>query len=276
MDRPVLVTGASSGIGLATALHLARLGFSAIGSVRSDDKADSLAKAAHDAGVEVEPVVFDVTDLETTERVVARLGLWGLVNNAGYYNVGALEDVAAEHARRQLDTMVVAPMRLATLALPGMRDRGQGRIVNISSPTAHLTGALTGWYQASKHALSAVSDALRVEVASFGVEVVLIEPGGIRTEIWRKAEDDIRNRSEGSSYATAYDRALRMLHALEGRMNPPAAVAQVVGKALTSGRPRARYRVGADARIVEWANSVVPARAKDRAVRAALGLGGEG
>ncbi len=276
MDRAVLVTGASSGIGLATTLHLARLGFRAIGSVRSEDKADALAKAAHDSGLEVEPVVFDVTDVEATERIVPHLGLYGLVNNAGYYNVGAVEDVPADDARRQLDAMVVAPMRLATLVLPAMRHRGQGRIVNVSSPTAHLTGALTGWYQASKHALSAVSDALRMEVASFGVDVVLVEPGGIRSNIWRKAEDDMVRRRTGSVYATAYDRALRLLRALEGRMHPPSDVAEVIGNALTAGRPRARYRVGADAVLLEWANSLLPARARDRVVRAALGRWAEG
>lgn len=276
MDRAVLVTGANSGIGLATALHLARLGFRTIGSVRSEDKADALAKAAHDAGLEVEPVVFDVTDVEAIERIVPGLGLYALVNNAGYYNVGAVEDVPGDDARRQLDAMVVAPMRLATLVLPAMRHRGQGRIVNVSSPTAQVTGALIGWYQASNHALSAVSDALRMEVASFGIEVVLVEPGGVNTNIWRKAEDDMLRRRTDSVYATAYDRALRILRALEGRMHPPSAIAEVIGKALTAGRPRARYRAGADAALLEWAHSLMPAGAKDRAVRAALGLWAEG
>jgi short-subunit dehydrogenase len=272
MQRAVLVTGASSGIGMATVLHLARLGFRAIGSVRSGEKAHRLAEAAKEAGVDVETLVFNVTDAEACERLVPDLGLYGLVNNAGYYNVGTVEDVSAEDALRQLHAMVVAPMRLASLVLPGMRELGQGRIVNVSSLTAHLTSALTGWYQAAKHALSAVNDALRVEAAWYGVDVVVVEPGAIRTEIWRKAEDDLVRRRTGSLYSNAYDRALGTLRRLEGRAHDPSMVAEVIGKALTAGRPSARYRVGPEARLLEWANAVVPAPVKDRILGAALGL----
>ena len=160
MERTVLVTGGNSGIGRETALHLARLGFRTVASVRSEEKADDVLKAAADAGVEVEPVVLDVADANACERVVPRLGLWGLVNNAGYMNVGLVEDVPIDDARRQMETMVLAPVRLARLALPAMRDRGQGRIVNVSSVTAHATAPMVGWYQAVKHDLTPVCDAL--------------------------------------------------------------------------------------------------------------------
>lgn len=153
-----------------------------------------------------------------------------------------------------------------------MRERGEGRIVNVASVLAHTTGALTGWYQASKHALSAINDTLRVEVAAFGVEVVQIEPGGFTTNIWRKAEDDMLRRRPDSPYGTAYDRALAILRALKGRMPPPAVVAEVIGGALTAGRPKTRYRVGIDATALRWANALVPERLKDRAVRAILAI----
>lgn len=272
MQRSVLVTGANSGIGLATALHLADLGFGTIGAVRSDAKAEILAKAAADADVAVQPVVLDVADADACARVMAGLDLYGLVNNAGYYNVGTIADVPIDDALRQLEVMAVAPMRLARLALPGMRERGQGRIVNVSSTLAHTTSALTGWYQASKHALSAVSDALRVETAGFGIDVVLVEPGGIKTNIWRNAEDDLLRHRPGSASVTAYDRALSVLQALEGRMRLPAAVAEVIGTALTAGRPKTRYRVGVEATALRWAHALTPERVKDRLLRAVLAL----
>src|SRR5688500_18029788 len=176
--KTVLTTGANSGIGLAVAIELARRGFRSVGSVRSEAKAEAVQKAAADAGVDVETVILDVTDADRAAEVVPGLELYGLVNNAGYGVTGAVEDVSDEEAAAVLDTMVLAPMRLANLALPGMRERKAGRIVNISSIYGRTTTPLTGWYQASKHALEAVSDALRMEVASDGIKVVLVEPGG--------------------------------------------------------------------------------------------------
>lgn len=272
MRRSVLVTGASSGIGLATAVRLAGLGFRTFASVRTEAKMDAVRDAAAGAGVEVEPLVLDVTDEAAGERVIPDLELYGLVNNAGYFNAGAIEDVSRAEATRQLETMVVAPMRLARLALPAMRAAGQGRIVNVTSSLTHTSGALIGWYQASKHALAAASDALRMEVASWGVEVVQVEPGGIDTEIWLKAEDDLLRRRAGSAHVTAYDRALAVLHALEGRMHPPAKVAEVVGRALTAGRPQPRYRVGAESTLLVAADAFAPVRVKDRLARTILGL----
>lgn len=272
MRRTVLVTGASSGIGLATALHLAALGFHTVGSARSEAKARAIEQAAEHAGVPVEPVVFDVADVDACERTLAGRELYGLVNNAGYYNVGAIADVPPDDARRQLEVMTLAPMRLAQLALPAMRDRGQGRIVNVVSTLGHATGPLTGWYQASKHALSAVSDALRIEEAPHGVEVVRIEPGGTNTRIWDNAEDDLRRRRPASRTPQAYDRALGVLRALKGRMHAPQVVAETIGTALTAGRPKARYRVGIDAAALEWANRIAPVAVKDRLARTTLGL----
>lgn len=271
MVRSVLVTGANSGIGLDTALHLARLGFRVVGTARSEDQAESLTKAASDAGLGVEAVVADVTDAARCEALVARVEPWAVVNNAGYMNVGQVVDVPPEEARRQLDTMVIAPMRLAALALPGMRRRGDGRIVNISSVTAHATAAMTGWYQACKHALSAVSDALRREVAADGVDVVLVEPGGIRTGIWDKARRDLVRRRPHSALPGRYDRSLRLLHASRPFFGEPVAVARVVGDALTAGRPRSHYRVGADAPVIELVHALLPSRAEDALARAALG-----
>lgn len=272
MPRSVLVTGATSGIGLATVLHLSRLGFHTIGSARTDAKAQELARRTVDAGADVDVVVLDLNDLEAGRDIVANLGLWALVNNAGYMNVGAVEDVPVASAREQFEAMVMAPVRLAQLVLPGMRAAGEGRIVNISSITSRTTGPMIGWYQAAKHAVSALTDALRTEVDDFGVDVVVIEPGGHRSGIWRRAELDLLARRETSLYRTAYDRSLSILGALEPRMPPAGQVAEVIGDVLTAGHPRSRYRVGADAAALEILERLVPTSLKDRALRAVLGL----
>jgi short-subunit dehydrogenase len=262
--RTVLVTGANSGLGMETAIHLARLGFRVVGTARSDAKADSMVGAARHAGVEVEPALLDVTDAAACEALVKGLEPWGLVNNAGYMNVGRVVDVPAEDALRQMHTMVVAPMRLAALAVPSMRRRGEGRIVNVSSTLAHATAAMTGWYQACKHALSAVSDALRREVEADGIDVVVIEAGGLRTGIWDKAEDDLLRRGHHSASPASYDRSLRILRVFRPVMPGPSSAAEVIGDALTAGSPRRRYRVGADARLVMALDTLLPGGVKDR------------
>lgn len=265
------MTGANSGVGLETAVHLAGLGFRVVGTARSQEKLESLEKAAGDAGVDVDGAVLDVTDGPACEPLVRAVQPWALVNNAGYMNLGRVVDVAPEEALRQLDTLVVAPMRLAALAVPAMRQRGDGRIVNVSSSIAHATIAMMGWYQAGKHALAAVSDALRREVASDGIDVILIEPGGLDTRIWDKAEDDLLRRRGQSGASTAYDRSLRILRATRPFMTEPAAAAKVIGRALTAGRPAIRYKVGPDAPLVGLVEHLLPERVQDRLLRAFLG-----
>jgi short-subunit dehydrogenase len=268
----VLVTGVSSGIGLATALHLAERGFHTIGSVRSEDQVDLVEQEARQADVKIDPVVLDVADTDECASVVADMELYGLVNNAGFFNVGTIEDVPIAEARRQLEAMVLGPMELARQVLPGMRERGEGRIINVSTSMVSLSFALTGWYQASNHALSAAGDALRIEVASSGVKVIAIEPGAIETQIWRRAEEDLYRRRPDSRYASSYDRALRILHTLEGTIHPPSMVAEIIGTALTATRPHIRYKAGREVLLLRAAGVLLPRRARDRAVRTVLGL----
>jgi NAD(P)-dependent dehydrogenase (short-subunit alcohol dehydrogenase family) len=267
----VLTTGANSGIGLATALHLARRGFRSVGSVRSRAKAASVREAAHQAGLEVETVLLDVADAERCRAVVERLRPWGLVNCAGYSGTGAIEDVSDEEVRAQLETMVVAPMRLARLALPHMRKAGRGRIVNISSIYGWTTTPFSGWYQASKHALEAASDALRMEVARDGIAVVLVEPGAVKTNIWDQMDSDLSSRT-GSPYGATYRRASALLAPYRPLMIGPDVVAKVVGRALTTGHPRARYPVGVDAAALLVYETLVPTSVKDRVARILTGL----
>jgi NAD(P)-dependent dehydrogenase (short-subunit alcohol dehydrogenase family) len=268
----VLTTGANSGIGLLTAIEVARRGYRSVGSVRSAEKAAVLTDAAAEAGVEVEAVLLDVTDAQACGRVVAEVGdLDGLVNNAGYSNTGAVEDVDDDDVRHQLETMTVAPMRLARLALPAMRAAGRGRIVNVSSIYGRATTPLSGWYQATKHALEAVSDALRVEVAASGVRVVLVEPGGFRTGIWEDNEEAVARHGD-SRFRDAYAREVRLTRMAQPLMGDPARVASVIGRALDSPVPRARYLVGYDAYALAVGERLTPTAVKDVIARLSMGL----
>jgi NAD(P)-dependent dehydrogenase (short-subunit alcohol dehydrogenase family) len=271
MTMTVLTTGASSGIGLATSLEVARRGLRSVGTARSEEKAEIIHKAAADAGVQVETALLDVTDPEACARVVADMRPTGLVNNAGYGLTGAVEDVDDDEARQLVETMLLAPGRLARLCLPHMRADGKGRIVNVSSIYGRTTGPLTGWYQAAKHGLEALSDALRMEVAGAGVQVVLVEPGGFKTSIWEDLDRDIAARA-GSGFIGAYERTRQVTRLTSPIMGEPQQCAKVIANALTTGRPRARYLVGIDAQALALTERLTPTILKDRVLRFTLGL----
>ncbi len=270
-ERTSLTTGANSGIGLATVLELARRGFRSVGTVRSPEKAQAVADAAVQAGLTVETTLLDVTDTEACARVVELSRPDVLVNNAGYSIAGAIEDVADDEALTALQTMLLGPMRLARLALPHMRARGRGCIVNLASVYGRTTTPLTGWYQAAKHALEGASDALRMEVARDGIRVIIVEPGGFRTGIWRGLEEEIDRRAS-SRYEDSYQRTLSLVRWWEPMMGDPARCAKVIGSAVTAKWPRPRYLVGYDAQALTLWNSLTPTQVKDRIVRLVTGL----
>jgi NAD(P)-dependent dehydrogenase (short-subunit alcohol dehydrogenase family) len=269
-DQTVVTTGANSGIGLATVLEVARRGYRAVGTVRTSEKAELVEASASDGGLDVETEILDVTDAAAMEDVVDRRRPYALVNNAGYSITGAIEDVTDDEARAAIDTMVLAPMRLARLAIPHMRERGEGRIVNVSSIFGRVTTPLTGWYQGAKHALEALTDALRMEVAGSGIRVVLVEPGGFRTGIWEETERQIDKRA-GSRYDSAYRRTLQSTRLTQPIMGDPGQVARVIAGAL-SGFTRPRYLVGYDAAAIALWSRLTPTEIKDRLQRLVLGL----
>ena len=265
MTRTVVVTGANSGIGLATALELAGAGYHVVGTTRSQDKADVLAEAAADRGVSVRTVLLDVADAESTAKGFAEIEagseIWAVVNNAGFAQAGAIEDVDDDAVRYQLEVNLVAPARIARLVLLGMRSRGDGRIINISSVAGRISLPLMGWYCASKHGVEAMTDALRMEVAPYGVRVSLVEPGSFGTGIWSGA--GYPAESATGEYAAAYDRARRTTTAGSRVMPDPVWVARTVRLALSSPVPLARYLVGVDAVGGVIAERLVPTAVSD-------------
>jgi NAD(P)-dependent dehydrogenase (short-subunit alcohol dehydrogenase family) len=274
VERRVLVTGGNSGIGLATTLHLARAGFTVVASVRDPEKATVVRREASAAGVaeQVGTVVFDVADEATYQDLVPGLDLWGLVNNAGWTDLGAVDDVTVDSGRELFETLVFGPMRLAQLAVPAMRRRGEGRIVNVTSAAAHLTGPLLGWYGAAKHALAALTDSLRPEVAGWGIAVVAVEPGAIGTRLWDRAQSELGRRAPASATPRTYGRGIAVIRRLHPHMPGPELVAAAVGDALQSGVPRPAYPVGWDATVLPALGRLLPTRTRDRVLRTILDL----
>ena len=273
MPKSVLVTGANSGIGLVTVLELAAAGYDVVGTVRSQAKAEVVQQAAGERGVAVRTVQMDVDDEESCREVLGGLDdLWAVVNNAGYAQSGAVEDVSDAEARAQLETNVVAPMRIARLVLPGMRERGDGRIVNVSSVAGRLSTPLMGWYCASKHALEAVTDALRMEVEADGIRVVLVEPGMFGTDIWSAAKEGGFPEPSSARYAAAYARAQAVSNRGADKLPDPVWVARTIRVALANPVPLARYVVGADAVGGILAETLAPTVVSDYVKAVSSGL----
>lgn len=253
--RVVLITGCSSGIGAATAARLVKDGWTVYATAR---RVDTLAALATAGG---RTLALDVTDEASmqaaVERVLADTGhIDALVNNAGYSQSGAIEDVPVADVRRQFETNVFGLLRLTQLVLPSMRARRRGCIVNVGSMGGRLTFPGGGIYHATKHALEALSDALRFEVAGFGIHVVLVQPGLIRTHFSATAGRSLESRGrDGSPYARFTQEVERITR--ESYVQGPTArlagepddVADVIAAALAARDPAPRYRVTASARI---------------------------
>lgn len=269
-----LVTGASSGIGMATARKLAELGYVVFAAARRVDRMKELESAG------IRPIAMDVTDdasmIVGVEHIIAETGrIDVLVNNAGYGSYGSIEDVPAAEARRQFDVNVFGLGRLTQLVTPQMREQGDGYIVNVSSMGGKVYSALGGWYYATKFAVEGLSDALRLELAPFGIKVVIIEPGAIDTEWGGIAAGSLLAHSGDSAYA---DQARQLAQALgsEGggalRGSKPQVVANAIGRAVRSSHPRPRYAIGMGAKPATYARRVLPDRVLDGGVKLMFGI----
>jgi NAD(P)-dependent dehydrogenase (short-subunit alcohol dehydrogenase family) len=268
---PVLITGCSTGIGRATAERLARNGLNVYATARRVESIEDLQAAG------CKTLALDVTDEASMQAAVSAVegadgAILALVNNAGYSQSGAVETIAMDDLRRQFETNVFGLVRMCQLVLPGMRREGRGRIVNISSMGGRLVFPGGGAYHGTKFAVEAISDALRFEVQGFGVDVVLIEPGLIKTDFAHAAVGSMNDvESDGGPYA-AFNAAVAAETAgvYEGPLARlgagPEAVARVIEKAISSRRPKTRYPVTPSARLALTQRKLLTDRMWDRVV----------
>src|SRR3954452_14542610 len=262
----VLITGCSTGIGRATALRLARGGWTVYASARRVETLTELEQA----GCHV--LALDVTDEASMQAAVAGLDVDVLINNAGYSQSGALETLPMDAVRRQFETNVFGALRMAQLVLPGRRAAGAGKIVNVSSMGGKLTFPGGGAYHATKYAVEALSDALRMEVGRFGIDVICVEPGLIRTEFGETAACSVDDGGPYAEFNAAVARSTREAYTgpLSRLGGSPEDVAAAIERALSSGRPPTRIPVTPSARLLMGLLRVLPDRAWDRVVGSSL------
>jgi NAD(P)-dependent dehydrogenase (short-subunit alcohol dehydrogenase family) len=274
----VLITGASTGIGRATALGLAASGWTVLAGVRKAADGEALSAAG---GERVLALELDVTDQAQIDGAVERVGelapggLDALVNNAGIGFGGPLELVPVDDLRSQFEVNVIGPVALTQALLPALR-RARGRIVFVSSVGGRVAMGFTAPYAASKHAIEAIGDALRVELRSSNVQVALVEPGSVATPIWDKGRAQGDGLSVPAELTAQYGHVPaamnKVLEDTERRGIPPEQVATTIERALTARRMKARYLIGRDAKAMLLAKRLLPDHVFDRVARRALGV----
>lgn len=267
-QQVVLVTGASSGIGRETAILLAKTGHVVYGAARRLEKLQELSKYG------VIPLVLDVTKEYSCQNALQQIlnqqgTLDILINNAGYGSYGAVEDVPLTEAQRQLDVNVFGAIRLTQMVLPLFRRQHRGRVIMISSIAGRLTGPFGGWYHASKYALEALSDALRMETAGQGIWVSIVEPGLVRTPWGHIAADHLAASARRGPYARLAEQAARGIHRLYDKkwLTSPADVAKTIFLAVNATQPQARYLCGKDAYLLLALHTLLPTGIYDLAAR---------
>ena len=268
MKKIILLTGASSGIGYQTAESLAKEGHVVYGAARRTEKMETLKQFG------VKPMYLDVTDEESIKSAIDTIiGNEGridvLINNAGYGSYGAIEDIEISEAKMQFEVNLFGLARLVQLVLPHMRKQKSGRIINVSSMGGRLTTYFGAWYHATKYALEAFSDALRMEVSDFGIDVSIIEPGGIKTEWGIIAADKLANSAKNGAYEKeALKTAEGMKKQYSGNMlSNPIVITKAISKAVNSRRPKARYLIGFMAKPLVFLHTILPARVFDKIMK---------
>jgi NAD(P)-dependent dehydrogenase (short-subunit alcohol dehydrogenase family) len=278
--RSVVITGASTGIGWAIAKFLVGRGYRVFGSVRKQADADRLTG---EFGTNFTPLLFDVTDeaavLAASRKVREALGgetLAGLVNNAGVAVAGPVLELSVDDFRRQMEINVIGPV-IATQAFgpllgadPSLKGP-KGRIVMISSVAGKNGNPLSAPYSTSKHAIEGLSESLRRELMLFGIDVIIVAPGAVKTPIWSKAEQIDLSVYQNSPYLPALNKVMAFMMKLGETGLPAERIAEVVFEALTAGRPKVRYQITPD-RMRHLMTAALPKRVVDRIIAKRLGL----
>ena len=265
MSKVALVTGASSGIGAATVRRLLERGYRVYAAARRVERMAELERlGARLISLDVTDDASMVSAIATIEQEAGRLDL--LVNNAGYGAYGALEDVPLSEGRRQFDVNLFGLARLCQLSIPMMRAQKSGRIINVSSMGGRFGEPFGSWYHATKFAVEGLSDSLRMELKPFGVDVVVIQPGAIRTEWNGIARDSLVETSGATAYgpyALRYATFLADADKDGGFASKPDVVAAAIVRAATVNRPKTRYAVGGGAGVILALVKLLPDRALD-------------
>ena len=264
MNRVALVTGASSGIGKVVAQELSAYGFKVFAAARRVNRMEDLKEKG------VIPLSLDLTKddsiQECVKNVLSDAGrIDVLVNNAGYGSYGAIEDVPIEEARRQFDVNVFGMARLIQLVTPSMRENHYGKIVNVSSMAGKIWTKFGGWYHSTKFAVEGLSDCLRLELKPFGIDVIVIEPGGIKTEWGIIAAENLKKTSANGAYAEMANAvADGIIKIYSGNMlSDPELIAKTIRKAVTCRHPKTRYLIGFGAKPMVWTHSLFGDRVYD-------------
>lgn len=263
--RVVLITGASSGIGKFTAIQLAEEGYQVYAAARRLDKMTELKERG------IIPIALDITNEESIQTVINEITqqqgrIDVLVNNAGYGSHGALEEISPEEARRQFDVNVFGLMRLTQLILPKMREEGSGKIINISSIAGQISTPMCGWYNASKHSLEALSDALRLEVKQFGIDVIVIEPGLIKTEFDDVVMQQIEKTAKTEIYQDWRNTWIKIINQSYKNAVGPEAISEIISKAITAKKPKNRYVAPTEAKILLFLHWLLSDKAFDKVI----------
>jgi len=265
----VIVTGASAGIGEAAARRLAREGATVVITARRADRLESLKQEIESAGGRALAIPSDITSAPERERLVQETmrafgRIDGLVNNAGYGQRGPIELVPVDAIRQNFETNLFSLIALTQLVIPIMRAQNSGRIVNISSVAGRIARPLSSVYDATKHALEAISDGMRGELAPFGIKVVVIEPGFITTEFLGVANEGAREIIEHAGpYAESFQKLSGVIQRLRKMAGRPEDIAEVISRALSARSPRTRYAAPGHARFALAAKRLLPARLFD-------------
>lgn len=279
----VLITGGTDGLGRATAILFASEGYRVFAAGRNAEKRAALEQLAEEKSLPLETVDLDVTSDDSASRAITEVeGRAGpvsvLVNNAGIAVAAVMEEVSVDDLRKQFETNVFGAVRMTQRVLPAMRERRSGRIINMSSVAGKVSNPLFGPYSGSKHALEAISDAQRMEVAPFGIRVVLIEPGFIPTNINRAAAElssHYMNHAAASPYAHAYLAVLKMVQKKVARSKTtPEDCARIILSAVRAANPRARYTVTREAQVTIAMRWLLSDRRMDKMTVRMLGMDG--